>query len=366
MCVYVCVCTHLCTATYFCLLIIENLSLPPPLPALFTPSRSVAVSTTAQQSTPTLSIMAGPGGSQLTVTLQQLQALLTAQITGATKPQLVPLALPQPPIQPVPTPPPPAPPVTIPSSALQPEPVVKPLFSCMWGNCGEKFESSMELMNHMLRLGPGSHISREVTGDYFCRWTNCPRHKDLNGKPFDTLQKITRHVKEVHLMRVVSRPLSVEQSRLDSRPRSSLAQDQPIIPTPIPTGSGSSSSNVLFPQTPTVKLLNPLQLTPQVTPISNLTNLPVSLATSTMVATMAVPPVQPLSVTATPLQSLVLEQSSPAQPPAATAVTSTVVSTSPATSSLPVEEQARMDPRVVAQSTSREKRSVVHSAIYMK
>ena len=169
-------------------------------------------------------------------------------------------------------------------------------------------------------------------------------------------------------MRVVPRPLPVEQGRPDSRPRSGLAPDQPIIPTPIPTGSSNSGSNGAgpFPPTPTVKLLNPLQLTPQIAPIPNLTSLPVSLASSSMVATMAVPPVQPLSVTATPLQSLVLEQSSPAQHPVATAVASTAISTVPSTSSLPAEEQTRAEPRVVAQPSPREKRSVVHSAIYTK
>lgn len=334
------------------------LLLPPPPPTLPTPSRVAPISTTTQQSTPTLSIMAGPGSSQLTMTLQQLQALLAAQLTSG-KPQLMPLPLPPQPIQPTPTPAPPpaAPPIPTPSLVLPSDSTEKPLFSCMWDNCRETFKNSVNLVNHALRLDPGSHISREVTGEYFCRWANCPRHKDLNGRPFDAQQKITRHVKEVHLMRVVPRQLLAEQGRLDACPRPSMAQDQPVIPTPVPAGNGT----VLFPQTPAVKLLNPLQLAPQTMPITNLTGLSVSLATS-----MVTPPVQPLGVTATPIQSLSLLQAIPTHPLAATAITSAALSTAPVTSSLPIEGQARVEPRAVPQPTLREKKSVVHSSIYMK
>ena len=72
-------------------------------------------------------------------------------------------------------------------------------YPCVWEGCQEIFEDSVDLGSHIFR---SDHLHAEVDGNYYCYWFQCPRKKEVNGKPFDSLQKITRHVKEVHLLRV--------------------------------------------------------------------------------------------------------------------------------------------------------------------
>lgn len=153
---------------------------PPPPPP---PPVTSAVAPTTQVMTPVIAVPT-PGG-HITLSLQQLQSLLTANQ----------------------------------AKTVQHPPGTKPAYPCMWNTCQESFDDTAELSSHITR---SNHIFPESDGNYYCYWSHCSRNKSLGGKPFDTLQKITRHVKEVHLLRIHTQPAPV----LKSLP-------QPTIPVPL-------------------------------------------------------------------------------------------------------------------------------------
>lgn len=119
-------------------------------------------------------------GNQVTLSLQQLQSLLTSPLINQRliqQQQPPPIVSPQVPSE---------------SSVLS--------YPCMWENCTDTFTNIADLGSHIVR---SNHIKPEPDGiHYYCYWSYCLRKKNHGGKPFDSLHKITRHVKEVHLLKI--------------------------------------------------------------------------------------------------------------------------------------------------------------------
>ncbi|XP_019864490.1 PREDICTED: protein polybromo-1-like [Amphimedon queenslandica] len=189
---------------------------PPPAP---TPpvSSTPPVVPIPQIKTPVIAVPT-PGG-HVTLSLQQLQSLLAVNQ----------------------------------AKALHQQPATTTLaYPCMWNGCQESFDDTAELGSHIIR---SNHISPEPDGNYYCYWSNCPRNKS-QAKPFDSLQKITRHVKEVHLLRIHTQQAPV----LKSLPRSTIS-------TPLLKDSVTTSTQALQPSIPITPVnVTPINAATQITP----------------------------------------------------------------------------------------------------
>lgn len=133
-------------------------------------------------------------------------------------------------------------------------------YPCVWEGCQEIFEDSIDLGSHIFK---SNHLHAEVDGSYYCYWSQCPRNKD-NAKPFDSLQKITRHVKEVHLLRVYPQKVPFVKMNSPSFHRRGVFMKESFCAT-------STADVQQIPPTST----HPSNTTPVVTPV-NIT--PVQLA----------------------------------------------------------------------------------------
>lgn len=70
------------------------------------------------------------------------------------------------------------------------------VFHCKWQMCDFQFDSFNGLYEHVKT----SHTSLIVDGDnqYVCLWTSCLKYRK-EGKPFPSLPRLHRHIKEKHL-----------------------------------------------------------------------------------------------------------------------------------------------------------------------
>ena len=219
----------------------------------------------------------------------------------------------------------------------------------MWDGCSEIFEDSLDLGAHILR---SSHLRFESDG-FYCYWNGCPRTKEHSGRPFDTLQKITRHVKEVHMLRVVPRQVSVDQLGTNFHRRGVFLKDSISLPQIPPVQPIISQSILTTPTHPV--LATPTQIFPSVsiTPsTATLTQNSVSIATTQVLGT----PIHiSQTVTATPISAVSrtnvdTTQSTPARPHSQPTEDVTMETTPPSIFIPPPKNQ----------------REVVHSKIYQK
>lgn len=298
-------------------------TVPAPLP----PAQSQPA---AQSPALALSTSAGP----LTLTLQQLQSLLAAQV-GSGKAQVVPLGV-QTQVPPPSSSPlrPPTPPVDSPSVTST---GLIPVFPCVWGNCTALFEDSTDLANHLLRSGPGTHINRDTDGNYYCYWANCPRHRELGGRPFDTFPKITRHVKEVHLLRVVPRQMPIDHlgSNFHRKNKGGLKMASPLTP------SSSLSQSSSIGHLPPIRLVNPM------------------VAANLSSQTVALPTLPQTIPTSIPIPSASLPK-----PTLSTTSAVAIAPTQQATSTVSAADTKT--PPSIYHPPPPNQRRVVHSSIYLK
>ena len=229
---------------------------PPPAPAPTPPvSSTQPVVSTPQIKTPVIAVPT-PGG-HVTLSLQQLQSLLAVNQ----------------------------------AKALHQQPAATTLaYPCMWNGCQESFDDTAELGSHIIR---SNHISPESDGNYYCYWSNCPRNKS-QAKPFDSLQKITRHVKEVHLLRIHTQQVPL----LKSLPRSTIS-------TPLLKDSVTTNTQALQPSIPIPAVnVTPVDAATQITPFhESISSTPQNnniIATPVPVTpTVMITPQQPTTITST-------------------------------------------------------------------
>jgi len=67
---------------------------------------------------------------------------------------------------------------------------------CRWQSCDHQFDDQESLYEHV----KNAHTSQIVDGEnqYVCLWNSCLKYR-INGKPFPSLPRLHRHIKEKHL-----------------------------------------------------------------------------------------------------------------------------------------------------------------------
>lgn len=81
------------------------------------------------------------------------------------------------------------------------EPLPNQIFECGWDKCDWQFEDPMDCFDHCIAEGSG-HVQTalKASGDkeFTCLWRGCLRMKK-NAQPFPHLQRLVKHVREVHI-----------------------------------------------------------------------------------------------------------------------------------------------------------------------
>ena len=271
---------------------------------------------------------------QLTLTLPQLQALITSQLTSAKGSVGTSPATPTSSSQVTQAPPPSIP--TVPPPPVQATILAYP---CIWGTCKEIFEDNVDLGAHILR---SNHILCEKDG-YYCHWKGCPRTKEHNGKPFDTLQKITRHVKEVHMLRIIAQKVPIDQLGANYHRRGTFLKEG-TLPETIPIQQHSQQPSFVTPPQPLLPIAQPIvsfdvtTVTP--TPVS--TVIPQALAASQLLNTVPTTSIQTITTTS---------NHTPSAPPSDQPVEKITTDTTPPSVFVPPPNNNR---------------EVVHSQIYLE
>ncbi|KAK8745940.1 hypothetical protein OTU49_017190 [Cherax quadricarinatus] len=121
------------------------------------------------------------------------------------------------------------------------------VFECMWESCDFMFEDLADLSDHLLLESTG-HVHK-VTQVFECGWRGCSRHKKSSLAPFPMVQRLVRHVREVHIQKNTGRIIQHhDRSRnFVASTRRSLLSLQPTPATPATTTyptSGSPQSTV--------------------------------------------------------------------------------------------------------------------------
>lgn len=82
-----------------------------------------------------------------------------------------------------------------------PIPAENQIFECMWDKCDYQFEDATDCMEHCI-LEEGCHVQKSypqgTDAEFHCLWRNCVRAKK-NMAAFPHLQRLVKHVREVHL-----------------------------------------------------------------------------------------------------------------------------------------------------------------------
>ncbi|XP_018906134.2 protein polybromo-1 isoform X2 [Bemisia tabaci] len=79
------------------------------------------------------------------------------------------------------------------------------IWECLWDNCDHQFEDMQDCIEHAVQEGNG-HIATFFAAippteqEYQCQWRGCQRLKK-SVTPFPSLQRLARHVKEVHIQK---------------------------------------------------------------------------------------------------------------------------------------------------------------------
>uniref|UniRef100_A0A0K0DFJ3 HMG box domain-containing protein n=1 Tax=Angiostrongylus cantonensis TaxID=6313 RepID=A0A0K0DFJ3_ANGCA len=71
------------------------------------------------------------------------------------------------------------------------------IYQCRWINCDSQFDSENGLYEHIVQHHT-SQIIMDSEQQYVCMWVTCVRNRK-EGKPFPSLPRLHRHMKEKHL-----------------------------------------------------------------------------------------------------------------------------------------------------------------------
>ncbi|XP_050687170.1 protein polybromo-1-like isoform X6 [Eriocheir sinensis] len=77
------------------------------------------------------------------------------------------------------------------------------VFECMWESCDHMFEDLADLSDHLLLEATG-HVFK-VTQVFECGWRGCSRHKKSSLAPFPVVQRLAKHVREIHILKNTGR-----------------------------------------------------------------------------------------------------------------------------------------------------------------
>lgn len=121
------------------------------------------------------------------------------------------------------------------------------VFECMWESCDYMFEDLYDLSDHLLQEN-GGHVHK-VSQVFECGWRGCSRHKKSSLAPFPMVQRLMRHVREVHIQKNTGRIIQHQDRSRNfvASSRRSLVSQEPPQTTPAQTSyptSGSPHSNI--------------------------------------------------------------------------------------------------------------------------
>ncbi|CAH1403720.1 unnamed protein product [Nezara viridula] len=101
-----------------------------------------------------------------------------------------------------------------------PPPQLETVFECQWENCDWQFEDLSDAIDHAVGDTTGhifqyfatlqASIPTPQDIEYQCQWRGCTRTRKTIP-PFPSVQRLARHVREVHLLKSTGRTINVEQ-----------------------------------------------------------------------------------------------------------------------------------------------------------
>ncbi|XP_076040531.1 protein polybromo isoform X16 [Oratosquilla oratoria] len=106
------------------------------------------------------------------------------------------------------------------------------VFECMWESCDFQFEDLADLSDHLMAEGTGHiHVSSKA---FECYWKGCSRHKKSSLAPFPLIQRLVRHMREVHIQKNTGRTIQAHDRSRNFVPssRRSLLSPQNAVPSP--------------------------------------------------------------------------------------------------------------------------------------
>ncbi|XP_066994132.2 protein polybromo-1 isoform X3 [Anabrus simplex] len=110
------------------------------------------------------------------------------------------------------------------------------VYECCWENCDWQFEDITDCIDHSIHETNG-HVQMYFAAippsdcEFQCQWRGCTRVKK-GASPFPNVQRLARHIKEVHIQKGNGRVIPVhERSRnfVPSR-RPTIPQGRPLVP----------------------------------------------------------------------------------------------------------------------------------------
>lgn len=82
------------------------------------------------------------------------------------------------------------------------EPQPNQVFECLWDRCDWQFEDPLDCVDHIIAENTGHvhtfYANKTADQDYLCKWRGCLRIKK-SIQAFPNMQRLIKHVREVHL-----------------------------------------------------------------------------------------------------------------------------------------------------------------------
>ncbi|XP_028398159.1 LOW QUALITY PROTEIN: protein polybromo-1-like [Dendronephthya gigantea] len=128
-------------------------------------------------------------------------------------------------------------PITSPSAYFSAPGLV---YDCLWQGCDYQYENLSELIIHVLESG--GHLIKMDNGICPCVWRNCERLK-RGMRPFNSLTKLIRHCREVHLKGPPRRVEIHERSKNFFPKNQAPVQLERPSPSPVSTNQNQGPGN---------------------------------------------------------------------------------------------------------------------------
>ncbi|XP_023290298.1 protein polybromo-1 isoform X3 [Orussus abietinus] len=126
------------------------------------------------------------------------------------------------------------------------------VYECCWDNCDWQFEDMTDCIDHCIAEQNGhvqNYFASAPSGsfsdvEYQCQWRGCGRMKK-SVPPFPSVQRLARHVKEVHILKGNGRVIPpAERSKFLPHSRNYVASKGPTVLPPMETAAATQTSIV--------------------------------------------------------------------------------------------------------------------------
>ncbi|KAK7869922.1 hypothetical protein R5R35_013708 [Gryllus longicercus] len=123
------------------------------------------------------------------------------------------------------------------------------VYECCWDNCDWQFEDISDCTEHCVNETNGhvqqyfASINQTSDSEYQCQWRGCMRVKK-GSSPFPNLQRLTRHVKELHIQKGNGRHITPHEKTRNYVParRGAVCSTRPLIAV---SSQGFQTSNMV-------------------------------------------------------------------------------------------------------------------------